>query len=208
MWISNFCIRPSRGLFLFWKPIKQNRYFVLEKNSENYIAKNNPTVPLLTYYEAQKTEIKHPFEQQQQKQQKDKQQPTQQQQQQTTPQQSIYLLTKMEEEQKTEMTSGFFGNMFSKFCQFSWTMVLAKVVPTSWTLDPNESFRINTVIQPFNSYQIATSNSPQEILDHWNQLENELYPKLKKLNNTNEKIDLLQTFLTKKQEREERDKKK
>ncbi|GAM26212.1 hypothetical protein SAMD00019534_093870 [Acytostelium subglobosum LB1] len=93
-------------------------------------------------------------------------------------------------------------------CAFSWRSLLSKLVPESWTLDPREHFRISTVIQPFSQYPIAVSSSSKEIYDHWTQLENELYPNLKKLDNSQDKLELLKKFVNKKHEREERDKTK
>eukprot|EP01133_Synstelium_polycarpum_P005715 gene5715-6608_t len=114
------------------------------------------------------------------------------------------MITKQEEPSDTEPQQGFVARLFSTLARFSWTSLLAKVVPTSWTLDPTESFRINTVIQPFNPIQIASSNSPAEILEHWNQLENELYPNLKKIDSTDDKIDLLNKFLNKKKDKQDK----
>eukprot|EP01132_Coremiostelium_polycephalum_P010117 gene10117-12409_t len=77
--------------------------------------------------------------------------------------------------------------------------ILLKYIP-SYGVAPNEVFRIVTVIDPFQPKQIASAMTFNEIQSHWNQIQSELFPIIKKEPNVETKLKLLQDYLDSKKQ--------
>ncbi|KYQ93814.1 hypothetical protein DLAC_11616 [Tieghemostelium lacteum] len=160
MWLKTISARNSiQGLNLFWKPIKKNRYFVVEGYDKNYLLEND---------------IKSPNK-----------------------------LLKLEEKEKDQpdlqplqqFINDNRNSVVHQILIYSWKTLFSPTVPKDYKLVPSQRYRIKSTLKSFNPELIAVSTSYSDILNHWNQLNTQLFPVIKQIENTNDKVSKLYSYL-------------
>jgi len=170
MWITEFekrGVECMKGLFFLWRPIARNNYFLLEKQNSKF---------LFTHVAKSSTTLND-------------------------------ITLEKEKEQETKDLHNQINNTVKEYEKYTerheqwvdfkigvWKKIY-KYLPESWTLAPNETYRIVSMIDPFNPSQVAVSDIQKEIEYHWVTLNQDIFDRIKKIPDPNEKQRILNVYL-------------
>ncbi|KAF2076715.1 hypothetical protein CYY_001972 [Polysphondylium violaceum] len=179
MWITEFekrGVQYMKGAFFLWRPILRNNYFLLQKQNTKFLLSHSIRISDGNSSSGRGGGA-------------DNNRSINKEQEQST---SIHNQINRVDQHYTDYTEKH--ERWVDFKLKVWKKIY-DYLPESWKLAPNETFRIVSIVDPFNPKQIATAAIQTDIESHWVSINNDIFDRIKKIPDSNEKERIINVYL-------------